>query len=96
MSRTKHHGDKAKSLLFDGIAWNEHYPVWINRHSGTKKKRSSVNHEWMRTPGWWVHEMMDVPKRAQVRNLINKTLRLFDLEEAPLFPLAKKPHHYFW
>jgi hypothetical protein len=31
-----------------------------------------------------------------VRALLWKVERLADYEDAPLFPLAKKPHIYFW
>jgi hypothetical protein len=52
--------------------------------------------EWMTTPGWWIREMMTVAQRAQVRALLWKVERLKDFEDAPLFPLAKRPHLYYW
>jgi hypothetical protein len=48
------------------------------------------------TPSWWIREFMTVPQRAQVRALTQELHRLWDIEDAPEFPLAKKPHLYFW
>lgn len=51
----------------------------------------------MNTPSWWVREFMTVPQRQEVRRLIHKVHRL-SLEDAAelMFPLAKKPHEYYW
>jgi hypothetical protein len=40
--------------------------------------------------------MMTRPQRREVRRLVKRTMELVDYEYAPLFPLAKKPHHYYW
>ena len=72
MSRTYHHGNKAKLRKF-GDDWR-----------------------WMRTPSWWIRSMMTRPQRQEVRRLIKHTLDLPNLEDAPLFPLTKKPHIYYW
>jgi hypothetical protein len=48
------------------------------------------------TPSAWTNTFMTVPQRQEVRRLIGKVMRLSDLEDAPLFPLPKKPHHYYW
>lgn len=73
MSRTYHHGNKAKERVF-GSRWR-----WIHQ-----------------TPSWWVREMMTKPQRARTRNLLKKVERMKDLEDPPLFPLARKPHVYYW
>lgn len=51
----------------------------------------------MSTPSYWVREYMTKPQRANVRALIHKvhTLSLDDAGEL-MFPLAKKPHEYYW
>ena len=73
MSRTFHHGLKAK------------------------KRRFGKNWRWLQqTPGWWVNEFMTTPQRAETRDLLRRVLKLRDPEDAPLFPLAKKPHLYYW
>lgn len=48
------------------------------------------------TPSWWIRDIMTKPQRTEVRRLIKQTLKLRDLENAPLFPLAKRPHEYYW
>lgn len=97
MSRTYHHGSKAKARKFEGVGWGEHLSyIRPERGELLKRKRYVNNWAWMKTPGWWVHDMMTVPQRAEVRQLIGKTLRMQDVEDAPLFPLAKKPYDYYW
>lgn len=51
----------------------------------------------MGTPSWWINEFMTVPQRQEVRRLVHK-VRHLPLEDAGelMFPLAKKPHHYYW
>lgn len=97
MSRTRHHGDKAKRHLFEGVPF--HW-TWRDRTDERRAKplvkRRNFNWHWMKTPGWWVHDMMTVPQRAEVRELLGRVMRLSDLEDAPEFPLAKKPHDYYW
>jgi hypothetical protein len=69
------------------------------KHHGDRQKRKLFGEEWrwLRvTPGWWTRVMMTRPQRAETRQLIEKVKRLDDLEESPLFPLAKKPHQYYW
>jgi len=50
----------------------------------------------MTTPNWWINAMMTRPQRAEVHRLLVITQRLTDLENTPEFPLAKKPHIYYW
>lgn len=87
MSRTHHHGPKSPKKR---IKWDEVNPP--------KKKRHQVHPWtfWMHTPHWWVQQMMTRPQRAEVRGLLTKLHRIQDLEDAPLFPLTKKPHIYYW
>jgi len=51
----------------------------------------------MSIPSWWIREFMTVPQRQEVRRLVNKIHHL-SLEDAAelMFPLAKKPHEYYW
>jgi hypothetical protein len=68
-------------------------------HHGDKAKerRFGADWRWMQTtPSWWIRTMMTRPQRQEVRRLVKRTLGLVDYEAAPLFPLAKKPHHYNW
>ena len=73
MSRTRHHGDKAKERAF-GAGWR-----WLSQ-----------------TPGWWVRLFMTKPKRAETTRLLKKVGRIPNIEDAPEFPVAKKPHKYFY
>lgn len=102
MSRTYRRlkGDQTHHL--DGLrdqGWMEY------KHKGLSYEKAKVleHAKWhsdsgwvMTTPSWWVRMTETVPQRAEVRQLISKVLRLKDLEETPLFPLAKRPSVYCW
>jgi len=63
----------------------------------SKKKRSQCKFRWMSSaPHEWIHLMMTKPQRAKTRILLELVLKLKNLEEIPLFPLAKKPHVFYW
>jgi hypothetical protein len=68
-------------------------------HHGNKAKRRNFGEDWRwleATPSWWIRDMMTRPQRQEVRRLIKRTMELVDYGDAPLFPLAKKPHIYYW
>jgi hypothetical protein len=68
-------------------------------HHGNKAKSRNFGDNWrwlQATPSWWIRDMMTRPQRQEVRRLIKRTTELVDYEDAPLFPLAKKPHVYYW
>lgn len=67
-------------------------------HHGNKAKERKFGDSWnwMGTPSWWIRQMMTRPQRQEVRRLVKRTMELVDCEDAPLFPLAKKPHKYYW
>lgn len=93
MSRTWHHGQAAKRRLYD----NEAIPGLPTNITPRKKKRNiDTEWHWMNTPSWWIREMMTRPQRAEVRACIYRTLKCDNMEDAPLFPLTKKPHIYYW
>ena len=72
---------------------------WIQRAGmRTKKKRSYHERNWMRTPMWWIHEMMTVPQRRQVRAWEHKVvaMEVEDLDLADTPPNGRKPHWYYW
>lgn len=97
MSRTYHHGDKAKMCLFEGVKWQT--SLWqhhLRDVEKPKRKRHADRFHWMRTPGWWIHDMITVSQRAQARALTTRVLKMHDIEEAPFFPHPRKPHHYYW
>ena len=50
----------------------------------------------MATPSWWTNEMLTRPQRRKTRVLENTVLLLEDYEDAPEFPLAKKPEKWYW
>jgi len=39
---------------------------------------------------------MTKPKRAETTRLLKKVGRIPNIEDAPEFPVAKKPHKYFY
>ncbi len=49
-------------------------------------------------PGWWHHLMTEVKARRRVRDLSRLAVRTKDLDEVDRvhWPLARKPHIYFW
>lgn len=104
MSRTYHHGNKAMIRRFGYKFYPDRPPnSWMKSHVGyvadptpCKKKRTHDHWHWMHDPSWWIREVMTVRQRAQTRLLINQTLKLTDLEEAPEFPLWNKPYFYYW
>ena len=50
------------------------------------------------TPSWWTRTFMTRPQRQEVRRLVHKVmgLRRHELDDAPVFPHPKRPHHYYW
>lgn len=64
----------------------------------TKKKRSYRESTWLKTPMWWIHEMMTVPQRRQGRAWEHKVVAMAveDLDLADTPPHGRKPHWYYW
>src|ERR1700694_2465410 len=63
-------------------------------HHGDKAKSRNFGDDWrwlQSTPSSWTRQMMTRPQRQEVRRLVKRTMELVDYEDAPLFPLAKKP-----
>lgn len=56
----------------------------------------SDNGRVMSTPSWYINQFMTRTQRTETRRCLQKVLRLRDPEDAPLFPLAKKPHLWYW
>lgn len=48
------------------------------------------------TPSWWVREFMTAPARAKERRVLNAIRRGAIDSDAGIFPLARKPHIYYW
>ena len=96
MSRSWMHGDKQKMLKIDNIPWNLTYHD-LSKLNLPKRKRNTSTIQWMSiNPHEWNRLMMTKPQRAKTRTLLELVLKLKNLEEAPLFPLAKRPHVYYW
>lgn len=93
MSRTFHHGDRAKAKRF---GYKHYHHLYEGDPARPKLKRNHCHWKWMREPNWFIREYMTIPQRAEVRNLISKVEHLVDLEDTPEFPLAKKPKLYYW
>ena len=49
-------------------------------------------------PNWWHHLFSEVPARARARVLERIAARTADLDEVDRvqWPLARKPHIYYW
>jgi len=48
------------------------------------------------TPGWWVRQFMNRPRRHLNHDLCRKVLRGDDPEGLVWPPGNRKPHRYFW
>lgn len=89
--------DKLKGI--EGrITWkNWEHEIPNKRKTFEKKYHYTSHYHWLEsTPHYWITEMMETPKRAQTRELLNIVMHLEDYEDSPEFPLAKKPHIYYW
>lgn len=73
-------------------------PDWERALAKELARYHSDNGWSMNTPSWWVRDFMTEPQRQEVRRLIHQVRRSACLEDAGeiMFPLAKKPHHYYW
>jgi len=69
-------------------------------HHGRRHNPRAENnrpwHEQMTTPGSWVREMMNQPKRAKNRRLARKVLRGADPEGMAWPTGNRRPHIYYW
>jgi hypothetical protein len=68
-------------------------------HHGNKAKERKFGADWRwmdATPSWWIRALMTRPQRQEVRRLVKRTMEFVEYDDAPLFPRAKKPHHYYW
>lgn len=51
---------------------------------------------WMTTPSHWNNQYHTRPRRAKERDLLRKVLKDEVDAEDTVWPLAKKPHIYYW
>jgi len=54
---------------------------------------------WMTTPHWWNHDMMEIPFRQHNRRILRNIItNKIDIEDADLIfrETHKKPHNYYW
>lgn len=77
-----------------------YYPVQITDKKRiayeTAKYHSDACYTMQSTPSYWIHDYHTVPRRRKTRDLSKKILRLDNYEDAPEFPLDKKPYIYYW
>ena len=77
--------------------WEHETPLKRKRFEKKYHYITSYHYDWLNgTPHDWITEMMEKPKRAQTRELLSIVLHLEDYEDSPEFPLARKPHIYYW
>lgn len=92
-----------------GIKWALKEPRLIQKypklsHSDAMKAELACYHadgSWnMTTPSWWIRLCMTAPQRAIVRtelkNIMKSDISVLDELDYTVFPLAKKPHLYYW
>lgn len=78
----------------------EHSPEWFfgawpYRRPGRWWAHGVNYYPFSHTPSWWIREMMAVKARAQEKTLRHRVLRGDDAEGLA-WPLARKPHVYYW
>lgn len=94
--------DDIPVMLFRGHWYSGDDVIYYHDHEAVAAARKtelrylhSEKYQPMNDPSWWVHLCNTKPERVEVRRLIHNTMKLVDLEDAPLFP-EKRPHIYFW
>lgn len=97
-STRRFHAARVKAK-FQRIAF-EHSPRWyfgIWPYDGPAAwwKHGISYYPYARTPSAWTHTMMTVPHRAKTRMLIRRIEKGED-SEGFNWPLARKPHIYYW
>lgn len=100
MSRTYHHGDRAKRRLYPDFLYTGAYPV---EPTPPKRRRTSVAWRWMRTPASWHRLMHTRPWRRRVAAEILREMSLISQEDCRMPPHAtrvpgayRRPHIYYW
>ena len=107
MSKTKRRKkDKAPTWVtqecerVDPRSWGY---VWVELEGKERKKEVSKWHsdagyhgDYGDSPGWFVHEYMEVPFRVKSRQALRQVLRLVDYEDADVPTIFKKPQEYYW
>jgi len=67
------------------------------RKTGRKTLRDGRGHGWnWSTPSWWNNLFHTHKQRAEVRQKIRIAMLDVESSNSIVWPLAKKPHHYFW
>lgn len=70
-----------------------------SKHHGSKEKKKKFGDLYWcykSTPSAWINRKMTRPQRVIVRALSRSIVKGGDREGDVLFPLAKKPHIYYW
>lgn len=68
-----------------------------NRYTGSKEFRDGKAHGWnYSTPSWWINMHATRAQRQATRRAELQVLRRPDAWDGLIWPLARKPHKYFW
>jgi hypothetical protein len=88
-------------LKWRTIAYN-HSPEWYHglesawrRNPCPWWKHGVEYYPISHTPSWWIREFHTVEQRAQEKALCQKVVGGVDADGLN-WPLARKPHHYYW
>jgi hypothetical protein len=97
MSRTyrRRGGDTTWKARYERPWWREDYKDRQHFEAVYHSDGYGTMHS---TPSAWTNTFMTRPQRAEVRRLTHQVmlLRRQDLDDAPVFPHPKRPHHYYW
>lgn len=94
-----------KHVSHELVSFGNFFPwYWIKIEDKKKLKKEIAkwrsdagwHGDYCSNPSWWNTLYTERPNRRKTKKLLRKVKTLTDYEEAPLFPLAKKPYIYYW
>lgn len=95
MSRSiRRHHAKRKKLLYVGRAY-DHSRWWYDHGRCHWWRHGVAYYPISHTPSWWIHDMHTVKQRGQERAFEFRVLAGDD-PDGMVWPLARRPHIYYW
>lgn len=69
----------------------------LDRYTERKTLRDGKAGDWnWSTPSWWINMHATRAQRQATRRAELQVLRRPDARDGLIWPLARKPHRYFW
>jgi hypothetical protein len=84
----------AKRMKLKYLNWAYGHSHWWYDHGQCRWWVHGINYYPIsHTPSWWIHDMHTVQQRADERRLLHRVLHG---NNEQVWPLARKPHIYYW